>query len=97
MSNISSLISVLLLLAVLAAAAIFLRRYRDRLNGRFGQGPMTLRGMLNLGDGTRLVLVDVEGVSIVCGVGRNGVGAIETISKAKAQESFKETIKEMSK
>ena len=93
MSNISSLISVLLLLVVLAAAAIFLRRYRDRLNGRFGQGPMTLRGMLNLGDGSRLFLVDVEGVSIVCGVGRNGVGAIEIISTLKPQEISKEMSK----
>lgn len=81
MSNFTSMISVLLLLGGLAAAALLLRRYRDRLAGRFNQGPIALRGILNVGDGSRLILVEVDGTTILCGIGRNGVGAMQTISQ----------------
>ncbi len=79
MSNIVSLILALILLGGLAAAAVFLRSYRDRLTRQFGQGPLHIKGSLHLGDGSRLVLVDIEGTMVACGVGRNGVGAIEVI------------------
>ena len=86
MSNLSSLISVLVLLGGLAAAALFLRHYRDRLAGRFNQGPIAMRSVLNVGDGSRLLLVEVEGVTVLCGLGRNGVGAMQIIEKAKSLE-----------
>ena len=86
MSSIASLLSVFVLLGGLMATAWFLRRYRDRLNRHFTQGPMTMRGMLHLGDGARVYLIDVEGVSLVCGVGRNGIGAIQAIGKTKPEE-----------
>ena len=87
MSNISSFIWVVLLLGGLSTAAWFLRRHRDRLAGHFHQGPIAVRGILNIGDGSRLVLVEVKGVEVLCGIGRNGVGAMQIIDKAHATES----------
>jgi flagellar biogenesis protein FliO len=84
-SNLVSLILAFTVLGGLAAAAIFLRSYRDRLTRHFGQGPMKVKGSLHLGDGSRLVLVDVEGTMMACGVGRNGVGA-STIIRPKGNE-----------
>jgi hypothetical protein len=85
-SSVTSLISVLVLLCGLVAAAFFLRRYRDGLNRHFAKGPIQMRGMLHLGDGARVYLIEVEGVSMVCGVGRNGIGAIQTVGTKKAEE-----------
>ena len=61
MANVTSLLSVLVLLGGLVAAAMLLRRYRDRLNTAFVKGPIAIKGVTNLGDGSRLILVDVNG------------------------------------
>jgi flagellar biogenesis protein FliO len=75
-ANITSIISTILLLGGLVAAAMLLRRYRDRLNTAFIKGPIVIKGVANLGDGSRLVVVEVNGQQALCGVGRQGVGAI---------------------
>ena len=87
MSNLSSLIWVVLLLGGLSAAAWYLRRHRDHLARHFNQGPIAVRGVLNIGDGSRLVLVEVKGVEVLCGIGRNGVSAMQIIDKTYATES----------
>ena len=80
MANAASLIAGVVLLGVLAAAAFGLRRYRDTLMTRMSKGPMILLGTLHLGDGTRLCLIEVDGVKLVCGLGRRGVGAISVVA-----------------
>ena len=85
MSNLTSIFSALIVLGGLAAAAVFLRAYRDRLTRHFGQGPIQVKGSVHLGDGSRLVLVDIEGTRLACGVGRNGVGAIEIIPQRSTE------------
>jgi hypothetical protein len=37
---------------------------------------MTIKGVTALGDGAKLVLIEVDGVSVLCGVGRTGVTAL---------------------
>ena len=85
MTNITSLVSVILLLGGLVAAAMLLRRYRDRLNTAFIKGPITIKGMANLGDGSRLVVVEVNGQQALCGVGRQGIGAITLLPPSSHQ------------
>ena len=85
MSNLTSILSALIVLGGLAAAAVFLRTYRDRLTRHFGQGPIQVKGSVHLGDGSRLVLVDIDGTRLACGVGRNGVGAIEIIPQKNTE------------
>jgi flagellar biogenesis protein FliO len=80
-ANLLSLLPVLLLIGGLAAAALFLRAYRDRLAKHFVKGPIRVEGMVHLGDGSRLVLVDIEGTRLACGVGRHGVGAMQIIAR----------------
>lgn len=85
MSSLASLLLALIVLGGLVAAAVFLRAYRDRLTRHFGQGPIQVKGSVHLGDGSRLVLVDIEGTRLACGVGRNGVGAIEIIPQRSTE------------
>jgi len=84
-SSLASLLLALIVLGGLVAAAVFLRAYRDRLTRHFGQGPIQVKGSVHLGDGSRLVLVDIEGTRLACGVGRNGVGAIEIIPQKSTE------------
>jgi len=84
-SSIASLISVLVVLGGLAAAAVYLRAQRDRLTRHFGQGPMSIKGTLHLGDGSRLLLVDIAGTTLACGVGRNGVSAMQIIGTSNKE------------
>jgi flagellar biogenesis protein FliO len=81
-ANLLSLLPVLIVIGGLALAAVFLRSYRDRLTRHFVKGPIRVEGMVNLGDGSRLILVDIEGTRLVCGVGRQGVGAMHIIGKS---------------
>ncbi len=85
MANITSVLSVILLLGGLVAAAMLLRRYRDKLNTAFVKGPITIKSVANLGDGSRLALVEVEGQHVLCGIGRQGVGAITLLPRPPHQ------------
>jgi flagellar biogenesis protein FliO len=87
-TNITSVVSVILLLGGLVAAAMLLRRYRDRLNTAFIKGPITIKGMANLGDGSRLIVVEVNGQQALCGVGRQGVGAITLLPSSHQGEAL---------
>lgn len=85
MASVTSIISVVLLLGGLVAAAMLLRRYRDRLNTAFVKGPIAIKGVTNLGDGSRLVLVDVNGQQALCGIGRQGVSTITLLPSSSPQ------------
>lgn len=85
MANVTSLLSVLVLLGGLVAAAMLLRRYRDRLNTAFVKGPIAIKSVANLGDGSRVVLIEVDGQQALCGVGRQGVGAITLLPPSPQQ------------
>ena len=82
MANITSILSILILLGGLVAAAILLRQYRDRLNIALVKGPITIKGTANLGDGSRLILIEIDGQNILCGVGRHGIGAITILPRS---------------
>ncbi|NDH69622.1 MAG: hypothetical protein EBY22_17355 [Gammaproteobacteria bacterium] len=85
MTNIASIVSIILLLGGLVAAAMLLSRYRDRLNTAFIKGPIAIKGVANLGDGSRLVVIEVNGHQALCGVGRQGIGAITLLPPSSNQ------------
>jgi flagellar biogenesis protein FliO len=86
-ANIASLISLFVLLGGLAVAAVILHRYRDKIAARAMQGPMSIKGITALGDGARLILVEVDGVSVLCGVGRTGVTALTPLRHIQEQKA----------
>lgn len=85
MASVTSIISVFVLLGGLVAAAMLLRRYRDRLNTAFVKGPLAIKSVANLGDGSRIILIEVDGQQALCGVGRQGVGAITLLPRLSHQ------------
>lgn len=85
MASVTSIISVFVLLGGLVAAAILLRRYRDQLNTAFVKGPLSIKSVANLGDGSRVILIEVDGQQALCGVGRQGVGAITLLPRSSHQ------------
>ena len=85
MASVTSIISVFVLLGGLVAAAILLRRYRDRLNAAFVKGPLSIKSVANLGDGSRVILIEVDGQQALCGVGRQGVCAITLLPRSSHQ------------
>ena len=44
--------------------------------------------MANLGDGSRLIVVEVNGQQALCGVGRQGVGAITLLPSSHQGEAL---------
>jgi len=84
-ANVTSIISVVILLGGLVAAAMLLRRYRDSLNTAFVKGPLAIKSVANLGDGSRIILIEVDGQQALCGVGRQGVGAITLLPRLSHQ------------
>ncbi len=77
--NTSYLIAMFLFLGGMIVVALVLGHYRDRLQNKFVTGPIALKGSIHLGDGARLCLVEVDGINVLCGVGRQGVGSMQIL------------------
>lgn len=88
MQSIGYIATLFVFFACLIGLALVLGRYRDRITQKFVKGPMVLKGMMPLGDGARLCLIECEGVTVLCGVGKNGVGSIQIIEPVKKEFSL---------
>ncbi len=80
----SDIVGLVLFFAGLAGLAFVLLRWRDRFTGRFMPGGIALRASADLGAGGRLVVVEIDGVKVLVGLGRNGVQAIHALGPASA-------------
>ncbi|MBU3730121.1 MAG: hypothetical protein FGM26_01080 [Beijerinckiaceae bacterium] len=70
----------------LAVVAFFLMRYRDRLQMKFGmQG--AVRQIVQIAPQARLALVEIDGMKVLCGLGRDGITALEIVSRTPEQPS----------
>lgn len=68
----------------LVIVALILLRYREKLQAKFGaQGG--IRSMVQVAPNARLALVEMEGMTVLCGLGRDGITAIEIV-RARAGE-----------
>lgn len=68
------------LLGVLIVVGVVLSRYRDRLNSYFGPRTRSTRASLDIAPGARLTVVEIDGMTVVCGISRSGITALQVVS-----------------
>lgn len=85
MQSIGYIATLVVFFTCLIGLALVLGRYRDRINQKFVKGPMVIKGVVPLGDGARLYMIECEGVTVLCGVGKSGVGAVQVIEPKKTE------------
>lgn len=84
--SLTYLLSTGLFVGGLAVVAFFLMRYRDRLQAKFGlQG--SVRQVVQVAPNARLALVDIDGMKVLCGLGRDGITTLEIVSRAPEMPS----------
>ncbi len=71
-----------ILLGALIGVGILLSRYRDRLNSFFGPRSRTTRASIDIAPGARLTVVEIDGMTVVCGVSRAGITALCVVAPA---------------
>ena len=72
-------ITMVVLLGFLIGCALLLARYRDRLLARFGARPKVFRASVEVAPGARLMVVDIEGMTVVCGLNKSGITALHVL------------------
>ena len=75
-------VTMALLLGGLIGVAILLGRYRDRLNSYFGASPRISRANVELAPGARIMVVEIEGMTVVCGLNKSGITALQVVQGA---------------
>jgi len=73
-------ITMVLLLGGLIGVAILLGRYRDRLNAYFGTSSRVSRANVELAPGARIMVVEIDGMTIVCGLNKSGITALQVVN-----------------
>ena len=62
--------------------AILLGRHRDRLHSYFGARTPTARANLEIAPGARIMVVEVDGMTVVCGLNKTGITALQVVNRA---------------
>lgn len=75
-------ITMVVLLGCLIGVAILLARYRDRLNAYFGVRPRISRANIELAPGARIMVVEIDGMTVVCGLNKSGITALQVVQGA---------------
>jgi len=70
------------LLGVLIGVGFLLSRYRDRLNAYFGPRARITRASVDVAPGARLTVVEIDGMTVVCGINRSGITALQVVQAA---------------
>ena len=70
------------LLGVLIGVGFLLSRYRDRLNSYFGPRASITRASVDVAPGARLTVVEIDGMTVVCGINRSGITALQVVQAA---------------
>ena len=76
-------ITMVVLLGGLIGLAMVLARYRDRLNARFGVRTPISRANLEIAPGARIMVVEIDGMTVVCGLNKTGVTALQVVNRAE--------------
>ncbi len=74
-----------LVIGVLIGAGILLARKRDALQSLFGAAKGPYKAVVDLAPGVRLAVVELDGMTIVCGIGKSGITALQVVDHAKPQ------------
>lgn len=77
--------------AAFIGVALLLMRLRNRLNGGFGRGQNRIasgrvRAVMDFGDGGRVAVIDIDGVTLACALTRGGVTSMLRLDDAGAKE-----------
>lgn len=75
------------LLCVLVGVGFVLTRYRERLSQAFGTSKNALRATVNLAPGVRLVVAEIDGMKVVCGLNKTGIAALQVIGPADKDQA----------
>ena len=76
-------ITMAVLLGLLIGVALLLRRYRDRLHSYFGARHGVSRAMIDIAPGARLIVVEIDGLTVVCGLNKTGITALQVVQGAR--------------
>ena len=71
-----------ILLCVLVGVGFVLTRYRDRLAQTFKTGKSALKTSVDLAPGVRLVVAEIDGLKVVCGLNKSGISALQVVGPA---------------
>lgn len=80
-----SSVTMIALLGALIGAGLLLARKRDRIQGLFGPGAKAIRAFADVAPGARIAVVDLDGMTIVCGIGKTGITAIQVVDGVREQ------------
>lgn len=70
----------------LAIVALILLRYREKLQAKFRtQGGV--RSMVQIAPNARLALVEIDGMTVLCGLGRDGITALEIVRPSQGTDA----------
>jgi len=72
-------ITMALVLGCAIGLAILLGRYRDRLHSYFGARTPISRVNLEIAPGARIIVVEVDGMTVVCGLNKTGISALHVV------------------
>lgn len=75
------------LLGILVAVGFLLTRYRDRLNKAFGPTKSAIRSSVDLAPGVKLIVAEVDGMKVVCGVNKAGISALQIVGPADKEQA----------
>ncbi len=62
----------------LVIVALILLRYREKLQAKFGV-QSGLKSVVQVAPNARLALVDIEGMTVLCGLGRDGITSLAIV------------------
>lgn len=75
------------LLGILVAVGFLLTRYRDRLNKTFGPRKSALRSSVDLAPGVKLMVAEIDGMKVVCGLNKTGISALQVVGPADKEQA----------
>jgi hypothetical protein len=75
------------LLGVLVGVGILLSRYRDRLHNAFGPQTKTFKKTVDVAPGVKLVVAEIDGMKVICGLNKTGITAMQIIGPAHGDQS----------
>ena len=64
----------------LIIVALVLLRYRDRLQAQFGTQKL-VKSIVQVAPNARLTIVEIDGMTVLCALGRDGITAMEIIER----------------
>ncbi len=69
------------LLMVAFGIGLVLMRYRDKLQSAFGTQQKRYRAVLDIAPHARLVVVEIDGYRVLCGLGKDGLRSTQVLGK----------------